>query len=69
LMQRLTPDLLPPAWTVHVNGSTVPDDALHVLGGRLFIRVRTLAQLMPMRLEYNERARTVRIYELTGGRR
>jgi len=69
LMQWLTPDVLPPVWTVRVNGSTVPHDAVCVVGGRLFVRVRTLAQLFHMRLDYNEQARTVRIYELTGGPR
>lgn len=67
LMQWLTPDLLPPLWTVHVNGSTIPHDAVCVIGGRVFIRVRTLAQLIHMRLDYDERTRTVRISEARGG--
>lgn len=69
LMRWLTPDLLPRLWTLHVNGSRVSRDAVCVIAGRLFVRVRTLARLIHMRLEYDQSARTVRLVDSNGGSR
>ena len=59
LMERLTPDLLPRGWTVRVNGTQLRNEALRIDNGRVFVRLRSLAPALGMRVAYDAQTRTV----------
>lgn len=66
VMERYTPDLLPPVPTairVLLNNQPLPPERVRVIDGRVFVHVRPLAATLGMRVEYNSRTATVRIEE------
>lgn len=63
LMELLTPDLLPQQWTVRVNGTQLRNEALQIDRGRVFVRLRSLAAALGMRVAYDAQTKTVTLTE------
>lgn len=63
-MERLTPDLLPPRpLSLHVRGAAIPQTALMVVNGRLFVHIRQLAAALGSSLRYDPMSKTVYVEE------
>lgn len=63
LMERLNPDRLPRGWTVRVNGTQLRNETLRIDHGRVFVRLRSLAAALSMRVAYDAQTRTVTLTE------
>ncbi len=63
LMELLTPDLLPQQWIVRVNGTQLRNEALRIDRGRVFVRLRSLAAALGMRVAYDAQTKTVTLTE------
>lgn len=63
-MERHTPDLLPlRSPSLNVRGATIPQTALMVVNGRLFVHIRQLAAALGMSVRYDPMSKTVYLEE------
>jgi len=65
-MERYLTDLVPPRIAVRWNGATVSGDGVRLDGGRVYIRLRLLAEALGMTVRYDPARKTV--YVEGGGR-
>lgn len=69
LMEHVAGDLLPPGRGMWVDGRPVPSEALLTDRGRVYVRIRTLAELLGWRITYDHARKAVHVSRAEEGGR